>query len=219
MDSMDYVCAGESLRLYAEKGLLWVAAETLIITDPHFGKPSAFRHAGIPIPAGTTGDDLERLGDLLDRSGAKRLIILGDFFHHRTGCCEGTMNALANWRVKFAHIDLVLVEGNHDKYSAPIPDDWDFTVVDHFDDGPFAFCHHPCEIRERYVLAGHIHPGVRLADPVGGVVYLPCFHFGEKSAVLPAFGGFTGTAKIRARPGDGVIVVHEKSLYLINTMR
>jgi hypothetical protein len=36
---------------------------------------------------------------------------------------------------------------------------------------------------------------------------LPCFHFGPEIGVLPAFGGFTGSRRVRPRRGDRVFVV------------
>ena len=45
-----------------------------------------------------------------------------------------------------------------------------------------------------YVLAGHLHPGVRLHGPGRQSVRLPCFAFGRNAALLPAFSEFTGTA-------------------------
>jgi metallophosphoesterase superfamily enzyme len=43
-----------------------------------------------------------------------------------------------------------------------------------------------------YVLAGHLHPGVVLGGRAHDRLRLPCFHFGPRSGVLPAFGEFTG---------------------------
>src|SRR5215211_5787433 len=53
--------AGEEIHLLAERALWWPNASTLIVADLHWGKASTFRAAGIPIPIGTTSDDLARL--------------------------------------------------------------------------------------------------------------------------------------------------------------
>ena len=74
--------------------------------------------------------------------------------------------------------------------------------------GPFIANHHPEPARGGYVLAGHIHPAVRLSDR-GGSFKLPCFWFSRKVGVLPAFGAFTGTAVVRPREGDQVYVIAE----------
>jgi hypothetical protein len=43
-------------------------------------------------------------------------------------------------------------------------------------------------------------------------VTLPCFYFGEKYAVLPAFSAFTGLAKIRPSKKDHVFALVENSV-------
>ena len=35
----------------------------------------------------------------------------------------------------------------------------------------------------------------------------PCFHFGPRVAVLPAFGAFTGMHPVRVRRGDRVFAI------------
>ena len=59
-----------------------------------------------------------------------------------------------------------------------------------------------------YALAGHVHPAVRLRGE-GESLRLPCFWFGARYGVLPAFGAFTGTAEVRPREGDQVFVIAE----------
>jgi metallophosphoesterase superfamily enzyme len=65
--------------------------------------------------------------------------------------------------------------------------------------------------RGGYALAGHIHPAVRLTSGEESL-RLPCFWFGARYGVLPAFGAFTGTAEIRPRRGDQVYVVAEQEV-------
>jgi len=38
-------------------------------------------------------------------------------------------------------------------------------------------------------------------------IQLPCFYFGEKYAVLPAFGKFTGTYPVDPQPGDRIFAL------------
>ena len=46
----------------------------------------------------------------------------------------------------------------------------------------------------------------------GDSVRLPCFWFGSRYGVLPAFGAFTGTADVLPRRGDQVFVIAEKEV-------
>lgn len=203
--------AGETLRLLAERGLFWERASTLIVADVHLGKAAAFRAAAIPMPGGTTTAALERLTSALDRTGAGRLLLLGDFFHARSGRAARTLAAIAEWRERHADLEILLVRGNHDRGAGDPPSEWRFDCRDEpWNEPPFAFRHHPADPAEDssgYVLAGHLHPAVSLSGPGRQRERLPCFFFGERVGILPAFGDFTGGAAVRPRPGDRVFAV------------
>jgi hypothetical protein len=53
---------------------------TLFVADVHLGKAAAFRAGGVGA-ARRDGNDLARLAALLARTGARRLVVLGDFLH------------------------------------------------------------------------------------------------------------------------------------------
>ena len=75
-------------------------------------------------------------------------------------------------------------------------------------EGPFALAHHPIPVEGHYVLAGHIHPCVTVRGRGrGNRERLACFWFGRETAILPAFGEFTGCAEIAPASGDRVWVV------------
>lgn len=197
--------AGESLHLLADRAIFWPVRHTLIVADPHFGKPSAFRNAGVPVPVGTTANDLTRLTQLIRQTEATRLVVLGDFFHHRTGQCDRTMHMLEEWRVEHASLSLTIIMGNHDRTSKEPPSHWNVEFSRRpLAEGPFLYCHEPCEQAGLFVLSGHIHPSIKLYDGVGHAMRLPCFLFSSGCALLPAFGGFTGTASVKPKPGDKV---------------
>jgi metallophosphoesterase superfamily enzyme len=54
-----------SLVLHPERALELPATRCLLISDVHWGKASALRAHGIPVPAGGTAADLERLDRVL----------------------------------------------------------------------------------------------------------------------------------------------------------
>lgn len=72
---------GEELWLLADKALYWPARQCLLIADAHFGKASAYRSLGQPVPQGTTTDNLRRLDRLLAAYPCTHMIFLGDFLH------------------------------------------------------------------------------------------------------------------------------------------
>lgn len=199
---------GESLVLLPERALYWEQTGTLIAADVHLGKAASFRAAAIPLPGGTTTGTLARLSSALQQTGARRLLLLGDFFHAKSGRASRTLAAITDWRSRHPDLEIVLIRGNHDRGAGDPPGEWGFDCKDEpWIESPFAFRHHPAEEAGGYVLAGHIHPAVSLSGPARQREKLPCFFFGERVGLLPAFGDFTGGATIRPRRGDRVYAV------------
>jgi uncharacterized protein len=200
--------AGERLELSKDRAIHWPRRRTLIIADPHFGKAAAFRHRGVPVPAGTTQTDVDRLTKLLRLFSAERLVVLGDFLHARAGRAESTMATLARWRQEHRSLEVLLVRGNHDLKAGDPPAEWNFTCADEpLMEDPFAWCHEPRAAKGSFVVAGHIHPCAVLHDVDGSTARVACFHFARRVAILPAFGTFTGTHPVRPRSGDRVFAV------------
>jgi len=209
--------AGEDVWLLPERALFWKRAATLIIADPHVGKPGAFRAAAIAAPEGTTIADLERLSTAIRRCGAQRLIVLGDLLHARSGRTAATMSAVEEWRTRHRSLDIVLVRGNHDMRAGDPPHSWRVTCVDEpWDMAPFTLRHHPESSVAGYTLAGHLHPAARLIGAGKQRLTLPCFWFGAQVGVLPAFGSFTGTKVIAPAPGDQVFVIAEDAVVAVS---
>ena len=189
------------------------ATRTLLVADPHWGKAATFRAGGIPVPGGTTAAGLRRLDLLLAAFDVERLVYLGDFLHARAGRTAAVFDALAAWRARHAQIDVVLVRGNHDRGAGDPPAALGTRCVDApLHAAPFALAHHPEASDDGYVLAGHLHPGVVLVGAGRERERLPCFWFGRRVGVLPAFGEFTGLATVRPDPGDRVVVVAGEEL-------
>jgi DNA ligase-associated metallophosphoesterase len=183
---------GHALVLSADRAAFDPLLNTLFIADAHFGKDAVFRARGIPVPVGTTGESLARLDALVAAHRPESIVFLGDLLHARESHADETLDALAAWRAKHRELELVLVEGNHDKHAGALPAMFGVDVVkEPHVLGPWALCHHPQTVDGAYALAGHEHPVYRLATRVDSV-RLPCFRFGPRAGVLPAFGAFTG---------------------------
>lgn len=200
--------AGERLVLLPERALYRESLATLLIADPHWGKAAAFRAGGIPVPRGTTTKGVERLERALLRTGARRLVVLGDFLHAREGRAPETLRALLEWRERHPSLELVVIRGNHDRGAGDPPKSLGARCVDEpVVELPFALAHHPGTVEGAYTLSGHLHPGVRLVGRGRQRERLPCFWFGSRGAVLPAFGDFTGLADVTPTRGDRVFVI------------
>jgi uncharacterized protein len=124
------------------------------------------------------------------------------------------LQALQEWRERRAGLDVVLVEGNHDRSAGALPTSLRIDrVAEPWQVGGFAFCHHPQFIEGSCVLAGHLHPAIRLSGRGDDGVRLPCYWLRRGLAVLPAFGDFTGGARIDREDGDRVIALADDRLF------
>lgn len=198
--------AGEELLLLPEKAVYWPAEETLIIADIHFGKAAAFRALGVPVPRGTTSENLAGLDALVAAHGARKVVFLGDFLHARAAHASSTQLAMLAWRQRHLNLALTLVRGNHDLHAGDPAAALGIELVDEpHAIGPFAFCHHPGVDAAGYGLAGHVHPVYVLATRFDAL-RLPCFVVGEQGLILPSFGSFTGGHAVKPEPGDHIYV-------------
>ncbi|HEX5691656.1 MAG TPA: ligase-associated DNA damage response endonuclease PdeM, partial [Roseiflexaceae bacterium] len=154
-----------------------------------------------------------RLDRALERCDPDQLMLLGDALHARSGRGGAAFEQIAAWRSSHAELAITLIRGNHDRGAGDPPAEWVFECVDApFFLPPFALCHAPAESPAGYVLAGHLHPVAQLRGAGRQRLRLPCFWFGGRVGVLPAFGSFTGGAPIAPTPGDRVFVLADDAV-------
>ena len=207
---LDCEIAGQRIVLLPERAAYWPEGRALFVADFHLGKAASFRNAGIPLPSGTTTENVERLDRAIAKPGAERVVFLGDFLHSAQGRAAQTFERFASWRETRRAVGLTIVRGNHDKKAGDPPEAWRVDCVEPGGAlGPFVLNHHPGPSHGGYALAGHIHPAVRLSAAGEKPLRLPCFWFGARYGVLPAFGAFTGNAEVLPRRGDQVFVIAE----------
>ncbi len=206
----------ETLHLLPERALFWPRTQTLFIADPHLGKAATFRAHAIPLPEGNTVAELQRLSQALDRTGATKLVILGDLLHTARGRDAAVLDAVRVWREQCATLAIYLIRGNHDRHAGDPPADWHMEVVDGPTPGPiWVLNHEPLSPITGYALAGHLHPAVQLTGKGRQSLKLPCFWFGERCGVLPAFGDFIDHGTIRPQQGDQVFVVTQSAVIAV----
>jgi DNA ligase-associated metallophosphoesterase len=215
MSSVVVEVAGERVLLLPEKALYWPHEKMLVIADIHFGKAAAFRALGVPVPRGTTSENLAGLDALIDAHGARHVVFLGDFLHARAAHASATQQAMLAWRERRRDLALTLVRGNHDRHAGDPAKALGIDLVDEPHVlGPFAFCHHPDLDTPGYALAGHIHPVYVLATRFDAL-RLPCFVVGAERMILPSFGAFTGGHAIRPEPGDRIYVSSGEAVHCV----
>lgn len=205
---MDVEILDEQFGLYPQKAIFWKSQAALLLSDLHLGKINHFRKAGIPVPPKANDHNLEVFIDLVGLCKPERVICLGDLFHSHYN---------AEWEVfgevvrHFSSISFQLVQGNHDIMSKYQYSRKGIEVLDTLQVGKFLLTHHPLETIPEglYNIAGHIHPGVSLRGKGRQAMTLPCFYFSARQAFLPAFGEFTGLARIAPKRQDKVFIVAE----------
>jgi len=214
--SVETRLGGERVVLFAERALFWPREATLFVADVHLGKAAAFRAGGVPVPRGATAADLARLSQLVARTSARRLVVLGDFLHAAAGRVPALDAAFARFRNAHPDISITVVRGNHDANAGDPPRHWRVDVVaEPHPAPPFLLCHEPARPRTGFALCGHVHPGVLLTGPAYDSVRLPCFVLGRRHAVLPAFGRLTGLALVAPEAGDIRVAIAGPRLFVL----
>jgi uncharacterized protein len=220
---VQYICGlmnieikGHSLTMHPEKGLTMMADKLLVLADLHFGKINHFRKSGIPVPTKANDRNSEFLIDLINRVKPQRVIFLGDLFHSHY---NEEWEVLGQVLHHFSACSFELVRGNHDIMSNLQYDRYKMQVhEDALKIGPFIFTHEPLEKTEGdfYNIAGHIHPGVHLSGNGRQSLTLPCFYFSQHQCIMPAFGSFTGLAKINPKKEDQIFVIAEGKILKVD---
>ena len=205
--------AGETFALNAERAAYWARRKCLLVADVHFGKGSVLRRAGITLPSGQTSADLARLDALIAHYRPEQLIVLGDLVHGDALFDAPWIGLVNAWRQQHADLAMILIAGNHDRHFDARK--LGFEVIDdalRLD--RIVLRHAPQALTDRYVLCGHVHPGVALRD--GWRRHrLPAFRFGATVGVLPAFGTLTGLHETPPEPGETIVAVTPAGLITV----
>ncbi len=184
--------AGENVQLFADRALYWPRENALLIADLHLGKADTFRSAGIPLPTGGTRHDLDRITRLTERTGAARLIVLGDMLHS-DAVERSWRDAWESWRHRHRELRIDVVAGNHDRSLPRAAIDVGVYPASLSVD-PFLLRHAPAK-NAAHVMCGHIHPVVKIP---GVLRRWPAFVLNADQTILPAFSAFTGGTEMNA---------------------
>ncbi len=206
--------AGEAVVLDADRALVWDGR--VFVADVHLDKAATFQRAGLAVPLGDEGRDLDRLAALAARHDASEIVVLGDLVHAPPRPGGATERVVTRWARAHPTLRVTVVLGNHDRDAATRLAHWPVRwITEELRLGPFLLRHEPARTAagNGYELAGHLHPVLRLRDGQRDAMRLPGFWQRPGGLVLPAFGTFTGGHAVQldrshvfhAIAGEGIV--------------
>lgn len=205
IQELEKCVAGEHLVFSSHKSLYWEKEKTLFLADCHLGKVAHFRQSGIGIPAEAGQQTFADLHQIIKHYQPARVVFLGDLFH---SLYNADFDRFSIWASGWKSIDFHLVIGNHDKASGAFLEQMPLAIHQQLQLGPFHCSHYPDFTGEHgFNLAGHLHPAFHFSGKAFQSATCPCFWVGNNFMVLPAFGSFTGFAKIKPKKGQQVIAI------------
>lgn len=189
----------------------------LFVADLHLGKGSTLRSAGLPIPSGTSRETMRRVSVAVEHASVavREVWVLGDLVHTAAGLDAGLVEEVAAWIATLPGGRLHLVRGNHERGAGKLPREWELAEYpDPYRLEAFDAAHvppdpdHPAPGGRRGVLAGHLHPTVRVGRGTRSrAPKVPAFlgwggsRGSPRVLVLPAQGRLVDGAVLRGRPG------------------
>ena len=182
--------AGHAFEPLRSGGLYWHAERTLLVADLHLEKFSSFARHGALLPPYDTAKTLKRLEADVVRTGAERIIALGDSFHRDAGVASLLDADRLRLMALLGRTHWTWVSGNHD----PSPHALGGVCVDQLAHRGLLLTHEPRRGRPG-LIGGHLHPAADLQVD-GRSVRRPCFVHDGAVLVLPAYGSSTGSINI-----------------------
>lgn len=198
---------GKQIKIDKERALYFPFYELVVVSDIHLGKSAHFRKEGLQIPKTVSDTDIQRLTSLIIKYQPKTLLVTGDMFHHDANL---DIEDFRNWRTQNSTLKIILVKGNHDRLSNLFYQQLDIKLYDKcYEIDDFCFTHKKEDGTNdgKYIISGHIHPGVLLKGKAKQYLKFPCFFFKEDSALLPAFSLFTGLYLVQPLAKEKVFVI------------
>ncbi|MEI7933097.1 MAG: ligase-associated DNA damage response endonuclease PdeM [Alphaproteobacteria bacterium] len=175
-------------------GALWVEDErALVVADLHLEKGSAYAARGQLLPPWDTRETLDRLGQEIEATNPRMVILLGDTLHDGRAGTRIGIEEVALISAIAARRTLVWVVGNHD---AEGPQGLPGETAADIAFGGLVLRHEPRAGADHGWAAGHLHPCARVRA-LGGSTRRRCFVTDGVRIVLPAFGAYAGGLNVR----------------------
>lgn len=179
---------GQSFELAGEAALYWPAEQTVLVSDLHLEKASAFASGGQLLPPYDSLSTLHDVAALVARFHPRRIVSLGDNFHDDSGEARLPADAADLLRRMIARVDWIWITGNHDRNLEAI---WGGSSVEELAISGIILRHEAVRGEARPEISGHFHPKYRQVLR-GRMVARRCFVKGPRKLIMPSFGAFTG---------------------------
>lgn len=221
-----------------------LAGDALVVADLHIGIEEELREKGVHIPsrAEVMG---RRLVDLAERTGARRLVLLGDVKHLVPKMASRERRDVYVFFRDLTAVfsEILVAQGNHDGILRAIaPRSVRFKSPYGFRLGDVGYCHghawpYKKVMEAETLVMGHNHPAVGFRDALGTRQIVPCWlrapflpkhrrypKLPREAVVVPSFNelcGGTPVNDVRARflgPlfKDRLLAVQEASVHLLD---
>lgn len=185
-DGIGFSLAGVDVVALVE-GALWIEAErTLVCSDLHLEKGSAFAKGGRMLPPYDTRATLQLAAAAFARRRPARVVSLGDSFHDRGGPARLNPADRALLDAMIGACEWIWIEGNHDGVA---PEQLGGSSRMELEVAGLLLRHEPTGAAGE--IAGHLHPCARVAGTTGSV-RRRCFAVDGARLVMPAMGVLTG---------------------------
>ncbi len=182
--------SGHNFEPLPSGALYWHAQQTLLVADLHLEKLSSYARHGQMLPPYDTGLTLARLEADMRRTGAQRVVALGDSFHRD----EGSTTLLETDRARVDRLtdlaEWIWLGGNHD----PRPHALGGRCLPEVELAGVLLTHEP-QRQAAGMIAGHLHPSARVHMD-GRTARRPCFVHDNRLMILPAYGSATGSLNV-----------------------
>ncbi len=182
--------AGHEFEPLLSGALFWRAESMLLVADLHLEKFSSFARRGRLLPPYDTGLTLRRLERDLARTGAARVVALGDSFHRDAGTTTLLEADRQRLLMLCGRAHWTWLSGNHD----PSPHALGGTCRERLEHRGLTLVHEPRRGTPG-MIAGHLHPAAAV-HANGTATRRPCFVHDGSLLVLPAYGAGTGSMNI-----------------------
>ena len=189
---------GQCFEVAGDAALYWSQQETLLVSDLHLEKASAYAIGGQMLPPYDSLATLEEISGLVRRFQPSRIISLGDNFHDCLGEVR-LQGAAADLLVDLIRkTEWIWITGNHDP---DVRGTWGGVSMDELKMGGVYLRHQSRAGVPDPEISGHYHPKFRQALR-GRMVARRCFVRSRRKLIMPAFGALTGGLDVQ----DSVIV-------------